>query len=55
MSVGMLFWILWIIGLLLGCGCLRDRSCWPVAGGGLLVWAMFFLLGLKMFGWPIHG
>jgi hypothetical protein len=51
MSIGLLFWILWIIGLIYGCG-----WAWKGAlGGGLATWVLLGLLGWAAFGPPIHG
>jgi len=56
MSIGLAFWvlmlvwlvfgILWHFGLVAGVGML---------GGVVLVFVLFFLLGWKVFGPPIHG
>lgn len=55
MSIGVLFWLLWILAIIFGAW-----ASWPVSnlrplGGSLLVWVLFGLLGWKVFGFPIHG
>ena len=53
MSIGFLFWllmVLWLIFSLWG-GAGRRAS----AGGNLLLFALFFLVGWKVFGFPIQG
>lgn len=56
MSIGFLFWIIWIFALLFG-GFYGWRSNGGPGwfGGGLVVWVLFFLLGLATFGSPIKG
>jgi hypothetical protein len=55
MTIGTLFWILMLIWLVFG-----FWAYWPGAdrrafGGHFLVWALLFLLGWKVFGFPISG
>ena len=48
MPVSMLFWLLMLLLLFFGCW-----ACWPerkACGGGLLLWAILFLIGWKVFG-----
>jgi hypothetical protein len=53
LTVGLLFWILYIVGLIFyGYGVIRSRE---YEVHGLLFWVLFFLLGWKVFGWPISG
>lgn len=58
MSTGLLFWILMILWLLFGCW-----TNWPQngssngfqhLGGSLLEFVLLFLLGWKVFGFPIQ-
>jgi hypothetical protein len=63
MTLGLAFWILMLLWLVLG-----FWWAWPAAGvgsptyhawfpfgGTLLIFALFFLVGWKVFGPPIHG
>lgn len=51
MPVGVIFWVLWLLGLLLSGWGWRTASGEPwVWGGGLLLWALLFLLGWHSFG-----
>lgn len=55
MSIGLLFWILWILAVVFGAW-----SSWPITnirplGSSLLVWILLGLLGWGIFGAPIHG
>lgn len=56
MTIGMLFWILYIVGLVFygWVGYSRAESRW-VIGGGLFWWVLIFLLGWKVFGFPVQG
>lgn len=52
MTIGLLFWIVFIIGMIF-CG-YRDRSDlrgW--ASDTLIYWLLVGLLGIGVFGWPI--
>ena len=54
--LGAIYWICWAISLIVGAAMVGGRS--PVLGdvGLLIVWAvMGFLLGWKVFGWPLTG
>ena len=59
MSLAFWFWLGWVGGLFftgwgwVGVG--PDGRRFPVVGGGVLLWALLFLVGLKLFGGPIHG
>ncbi len=53
MTIGFLFWLLMILWLLFGIYMGRENHLW--LGGGLLLWILLFLLGVKCFGWPIQG
>lgn len=58
MTIGFLFWLLMILWLLFGLywdsGDLRAGNFGRV-GGNLLLWILLFLLGWKVFGFPIQG
>lgn len=59
MTLAFWYWLLWVGGLLFsGWGWIGvepgGRRFWLV-GGGLLVWVLFLLIGLKLFGSPIRG
>lgn len=55
MSLSLAFWIVFLIGVIFGVW-----SNWPAAGsyrplgGALLFLVLLFILGLKVFGPPIH-
>lgn len=56
MDIGFLFWLLMIFSLIFwGWGTWGSPNAyWPM-GHGVLIFVLLFLLGLKAFGWPIHG
>jgi hypothetical protein len=56
MGIGLLFWILWIIGLIFGFGWgwKGSNGAYGGIGSGLLVWIMIGLLGWAQWGPPIH-
>lgn len=54
MSIGLLFWICFVLALLVGFGALdRSRPYW--FGYPLLLLVMLFLIGWRIFGFPVHG
>lgn len=55
MSIGLLFWFLWIIWLVFGLWWNYTPGVYGPVGGHLLQWIMFGLLGWGVFGPPIHG
>lgn len=54
MSLGFLFWLLMIIWLIFGFWQWGPANYAPF-GGHLLLWVLLALLGIHVFGWPIHG
>jgi hypothetical protein len=53
MTIGLLFWIIMIIGFLFGL--YTNRTTLPVwAGNSLVQWVLFALLGWAVFGAAIH-
>jgi len=57
MTIGFLFWLLMLLWLIfsfvLGLPELRaGRYYWPASG--LFIWFLFFLVGWRLFGFPIH-
>ncbi len=56
MSVGFVFWLIMLLWLVFG-----FFVFWPVGysnyafGGNILLFILLFLLGWKVFGFPIHG
>jgi hypothetical protein len=54
MSIGMLFWVIMIVLLVTD-----FLVYWPAGphpfGGRVVLWVLLFLLGWKVFGFPIHG
>ena len=58
MTIGFLFWLIWILALLFGgVGVFRAEPAGRWYGGGfsLVVWVLLGLLGWRVFGWPIQG
>lgn len=57
MSFGLVFWILMLLWLVLGCWSNRasiKAGAFSGLGGGLLLFILLLLLGWKVFGPPIH-
>ena len=55
MTIGFVFWLLMLLCLLFGAWSnFRPLPYGPV-WNNLLLWILLFLLGWKVFGWPIHG
>jgi len=55
MSIGLLFWILFLIGVLFSGYVYRGAVNTPLIwGGSLLLWVMIFLLGWQTFGAPVR-
>jgi len=58
MSIGFVFWLLMIIWLIFGgyTGWVNRATGGPLFwGGNILLFVLLFLLGWKVFGWPIAG
>jgi hypothetical protein len=56
MSIAFIFWLLMLLWLFFGVWVRRDAINTPwVWGGDLLLYILLFLLGWKVFGWPIAG
>jgi len=56
MSIGFLFWLLMILWLFYGVYAYRGQYAVPLVwGGNLLFFILLFLLGWRVFGWPIVG
>ena len=56
MSIGFLFWLLMVLWLIFGAYTRRASLSAPwIWGGDLLLWVLLFLLGWRVFGWPIAG
>jgi len=53
MTLGLMFWILMLLWLVLGLW--HAWPNWPVVGSNLLLFLLFLVLGWKTFGPPIHG
>ena len=57
MSIGVLFWVIWVVALIFGSlGVYRSpaEERW-VVGGSLLFYVLTGLLGYQVFGSPIKG
>ncbi|MFN4261308.1 MAG: hypothetical protein ACK4RK_18645 [Gemmataceae bacterium] len=58
MSIGFVFWLLMILWLLFGLYWNRTDlrgGNYGLVGGNLMLFVVLFLLGWKVFGFPIHG
>lgn len=56
MTIGLLYWILMLVWLLFGFWYEPSpASRWRPLGGHLLLWFLLFLIGWKIFGFPIKG
>jgi hypothetical protein len=56
MTIGFIFWLLMLLWLIFGIWSSYGTSInWPIVGGSLFAFVLFFLLGWKVFGWPIAG
>jgi Flp pilus assembly protein protease CpaA len=58
MTIGFIFWLLMLLWLVFGAWTHWSAATppnWPVLGGSLFAFILFFLLGWKVFGWPIAG
>lgn len=53
MSMGLAFWILMLIWLVVG-GLQWNGHVWASWGGSLLTFILFLLLGWHVFGAPLH-
>lgn len=54
MSIGLLFWVIYVVCILLGFGTAdRARPYW--FGYPLVIAVLFFLLGWHSFGFVVHG
>lgn len=56
MTIGMLFWLLMILSLVFGFWWgYREPGSRFGSGMSLFLWVLLFLLGWKVFGFPIQG
>jgi len=60
MTLGFLYWLLMIFWLVFGLWPVwpapaAPRTAWWPLGGYVVLWVLLFLLGWKVFGWPIQG
>ena len=58
MSIGLLFWLLWVLAFLFGAWGVWpgvNRPAYAPFGGTLLIMILFFLLGWRAFGFVIQG
>lgn len=55
MSIGLVFWILMLLWLVLGSwNVWQTPNNWPILSGNLLLFILLLLLGWHDFGPPIH-
>lgn len=55
MTISFIFWLLMLLWLVFGIWSFRGAANWPFMGGSAFMFILLFLLGWKVFGWPIHG
>lgn len=56
MSIGLLFWVLFVIGFIFGGWSFRQPDQkWGFYGGGFLILVLLFLLGWRVFGFIVQG
>jgi len=56
MTIGFIFWLLMLLWLVFGAWTYRGQINAPfVWGGNALFFLLLFLLGWRVFGWPIAG
>jgi hypothetical protein len=57
MSIGFIFWLLMLLWLIFGIWAYRTVAAaqWPFVSGLGFIWVLFFIVGWKVFGWPIAG
>ena len=60
MSASLVFWILMLLWLVLGSPWpasaeMRSSSAWRGSAPSLILFVLLFLIGWKIFGWPIQG
>jgi len=58
--IGLLYWLLVILWLIFGLwsgwpAVTPDGRAWRPIGGSLLIFVLFVLIGLRLFGFPIGG
>ncbi len=53
MTIGFVFWLIMLLWLLFGF--YRDWPNHQIVGGNLLLFILLFLLGWRLFGFPIQG
>lgn len=57
-SIGFVFWLLMLLWVVLGFVWYWPRggaTAYPMAGGHVLIFVLFFILGWAVFGFPIGG
>lgn len=52
MPMGILFWVLFVVGLIFGLGVIT--APWAPIGGSILLFVLLGLLGWKVFGPALH-
>jgi hypothetical protein len=56
MTIGFVFWLLMLLWLIFGAYTNRAAFGTPLVwGGNALLFVLIFLLGWRVFGWPIAG
>ena len=58
MSKAFLFWLIMVLWLLFGLWVGRPTPgawAWQPLSGTIILWLLLFMLGWKVFGFPIHG
>lgn len=56
MTIGFIFWLLMLLSILFGgWRVYGDAAGRPYFGFGFLLWVLLFLIGWRLFGFPIQG
>jgi hypothetical protein len=56
MTIGFLFWLIMVLWFLFGIyrNVAPTPPAWPLFGDVLILFILFLLLGIQVFGWPIR-
>lgn len=57
MTLSFVYWFLMLVWLIFGGATWfqTEGRSWPVLGGNIILFLLFLVLGLKVFGFPIQG
>ena len=56
MSLGFIFWLIMLLWVIFGIAPTwpADRAGWRPFGGSLMLFVLLFVIGWRVFGWPIQ-